>query len=108
MAKSRLMDLQIVQSAMKTNDNPINALRAVLQQAVEGLRPSTDRAMTSPEWTQYNIVELRFLEGRTVRDVARRMSISEADLYRKQKRAIETVTDMLLRMEASSQQQANA
>lgn len=108
MAKSRLMDLQVVQTAMQTTDNPINALRNVLQQAVEGLRPSSERAMTSPEWTQYNIVELRYLEGRKVSDVARRMNISEADLYRKQRRAIETITDTLLRMEASIQQrQAN-
>ena len=108
MAKSRLMDLQVVQSAMQTTDNPINALRNVLQQAVEGLRPSSERAMTSPEWTQYNIVELRYLEGRKVSDVARRMNISEADLYRKQRRAIETITDTLLRMESSVQQrQAN-
>jgi len=104
MAKSRLMDLQVVQSAMQTTDNPINALRNVLQQAVEGLRPTSERAMMSPEWTQYNIVELRYLEGRKVSDVARRMNISEGDLYRKQRRAIETITDTLLRMESSVQQ----
>ncbi len=104
MAKSRLMDLQIVQGAMQVTDNPINALRSVLQQAVESLRPLSERAMSSPEWTQYNIVQLRYLEGRTVRDVALRMNISEADLYRKQKRAIETIRDTLLRMESSLQQ----
>ena len=58
--------------------------------------------MTGTEWTLYNIVDLRFIEGKKVRDVARRMSISEPDLYRKQRLAIQAIADTLLEMEQES------
>ena len=55
--------------------------------------------MTSPEWTIYNILEQRFVEKHKVRDVATRLALSEPDLYRKQRIAIEVVADALLDME---------
>ncbi len=39
------------------------------------------------------------MEGRKVRDIASRLAMSEADLYRKQRVAIETVADIINRME---------
>jgi hypothetical protein len=42
---------------------------------------------------------MRFIEGKKVRDVARRMSLSEPDLYRKQRLAIEALADVLIEME---------
>lgn len=97
---SRLLDLRVVQQALANGqDTPVSGLRAILQVAVEKLRPDGERTMTSPEWTLYNIVDLRFIEGKKVRDVARRLSVSEADLYRKQRVAIQAVTDELLEME---------
>ena len=47
----------------------------------------------------YNILEMKFLEGRKVRDVAMRLAMSEADLYRKQRIAIEEVTKAIAEME---------
>jgi hypothetical protein len=47
----------------------------------------------------YNILEMKFLEGRKVRDVALRLAMSEADLYRKQRLAIETVAQAIADME---------
>ncbi len=47
----------------------------------------------------YNILELKFLEGRKVRDVAMRLAMSEADLYRKQRVAIEAVAQAIGSME---------
>jgi hypothetical protein len=55
--------------------------------------------MTTPEWVLYNILELKFLQGRKVREVARRLAMSEADLYRKQRVAIEAVARTLAEME---------
>jgi hypothetical protein len=55
--------------------------------------------MTAAEWTLFNLVDLRFIEGKKVRDVARRMSMSEPDLYRKQRLAIEAIADEILAME---------
>ncbi len=47
----------------------------------------------------YNILEMKFLQGRKVRDVAMRLAMSEADLYRKQRVAIEMVAQAIAEME---------
>lgn len=101
MTRSRLQDLTLVQQDEEA-DSTINALRNLLQAAIERLRPEGERTMTSPEWTLYNIIDLRYIEGKKVRDVARRLSMSEADLYRKQRAAIEAMTDTILQMESEA------
>jgi DNA-directed RNA polymerase specialized sigma subunit len=47
----------------------------------------------------YNILELRFLQGKRIRDIADRLAISESDLYRKQRIAVEEVARQLALME---------
>jgi hypothetical protein len=97
--RSRLVELTIVQKALAEADTPIQAIRNVIQEALERLRPDGERSLTGPEWTLYNIIDLRFIEGRKVRDVARRMSLSEPDLYRKQRLAIESIAESIISME---------
>jgi hypothetical protein len=99
MTRSRLMDLNVVQNEMEATDTPVHALRNVLQEAIERQKPDGERTMTDVEWTMYNILDLRFLERKKVKNVARRMSMSESDLYRKQRLAIEAVADAILEME---------
>jgi hypothetical protein len=48
----------------------------------------------------YNILDLKFIEGRKVREVASRLAMSEADLYRKQRVAVEVVAKAILEMES--------
>jgi hypothetical protein len=98
-SRSRLLDLWIVQQALSQVDSPVQALRNILQEALERLRPESTRTLTASEWTFYNILDMRFIEGKKVRDVARRMSLSEPDLYRKQRLAIEALADVLIEME---------
>lgn len=100
--RSRLNELRLVQNLVAQGDSPTVALRNVLQQAIERQRPDGERSLTAPDWTIYNILTLRFLEGKKVRDVARRMSMSEADLYRKQRLAIEALSNTLRDMEAAA------
>jgi hypothetical protein len=93
------MRLRVVQQALQEHEgNPTNALRAILRQAIERVRPEGERRFTG-EWILYNILELKFMEGRKVREVALRLAMSEADLYRKQRVAIEAVADAILEME---------
>ena len=99
LTRSNLLELNVVRAAMSDEQGPANALRAVLRQAIDQQRPEGTRRLTSPEWTLFNILELRFIERRRVRDVATRLALSEADLYRKQRIAIEAVTTALLAME---------
>jgi hypothetical protein len=74
-------------------------MRAVLQQAIERLRPDGEREMTAPAWLLYNILELKFLQGHKARQVAQLLAMSESDLYRKQRVAIEATAQMLAEME---------
>lgn len=99
-ARSRLIEWAIVQHAVaQSGETPIQALRNLLQEAVEQQRPQGERSLVAPEWTVYNILTMRFLQGKKVRDVARLMSMSDADFFRKQRQAIETITDTLIKME---------
>jgi hypothetical protein len=99
LTQSPLIKLRVVQQAMDEHDgNPTNALRAILRQAIEQVRPEGERRFTG-EWILYNILELKFLEGHKVREVAMRLAVSEADLYRKQRVAIEAVAEAIIEME---------
>jgi len=94
-----LLDLKVVKMAQEENeDNPTNALRSVLRKAVDQIRPEGERRFTG-EWILYNILEMKFMEGRKVREVALRLAMSEADLYRKQRVAIEAVANAIIKME---------
>jgi hypothetical protein len=97
---SPLLSLQVVERAAQEHDgNAMKALRAVLEQAIERLRPDGLRRMTAPDWLLYNILDLKFVQGRRVRDIALRLAMSESDLYRKQRVAIEAVAQVLAEME---------
>jgi hypothetical protein len=99
LTKSPLLRLNIVQNAIEEHGgNPANALRSILRKAIESIRPEGDRRFTG-EWILYNILEMKFMEGRKVRDVALRLSMSEADLYRKQRVAIEAIAEAIVEME---------
>jgi hypothetical protein len=100
--ESPLMRLTIVQQALEANDdNAVNALRAILRQAIDRVRPEGERRFTA-EWILFNILELKFMEGRRVREVAMRLAMSEADLYRKQRVAIDAVAEVIIEMENQS------
>jgi hypothetical protein len=102
LSESPLMKLRIVQQALEEHQgNPTNALRAILRQAIERVRPEGERRFTA-EWILYNILELKFMEGRKVREVALRLAMSEADLYRKQRVAIEAVANAIYEMEKNA------
>jgi hypothetical protein len=99
LTSSPLMKLRIVQMLAEDHEgNAANALRALLRKAVDQVRPEGERRFTS-EWILYNILEMKFIEGRKVREVAGRLAMSEADLYRKQRVAVEAVARAILDME---------
>ncbi len=107
LTQNPLLNLQIVQQAFKEhNDNPANALRSILRQAMDNVRPEGERRFTG-EWILFNILEMKFVEGRKVREVATRLAMSEADLYRKQRVAIEEVARIILEMERQTQALVN-
>jgi len=102
LTRNPLLRLQVVQHMVSAHDgNTANALRALLRRAVNQVKPEGERRFTT-EWILYNILEMKFIEGRRVREVAGRLAMSEADLYRKQRVAVEAVAKAILDMESQS------
>ncbi len=99
LTENPLLKLEIVKSELTdTEQNPANALRSVLKNAIEQIKPAGERKYTS-EWLLYNILELKFLEGKKVKEIAMKLALSEADLYRKQRVAIDVITNTIVQME---------
>jgi hypothetical protein len=108
LTESPLLDLQVVQKALTDHETPTNALRAILADAIELQKPEGERNLTRAEWILYNILEMKFMQGKRVRDVARRLAMSESDLYRKQRVAIENVARTVAMMETAVANNATA
>lgn len=105
LTQNPLLRLKIVQDALSQHDgNSANALRAILREAIDKIRPEGERRFTG-EWILYNILEMKFVEGRKVREVALRLAMSEADLYRKQRIAVETVARTISDMEVQARKE---
>jgi hypothetical protein len=105
LSQSPLMDLEVVQQAIDRHEgNPTNALRSILLEGIQRVRPGGKRRFTG-EWILYNILDLKFLEGRKVREIAMRLAMSEADLYRKQRVAIEAVAGAIIDMEQQARKE---
>ncbi|NMC45871.1 MAG: hypothetical protein GYA52_03480 [Chloroflexi bacterium] len=95
-----LLQLNIVQKKADENgDTLTKTLRAILQSAINSLKPQGERQYTN-DWLLYNILDFKFNENMKMRDIAKRLSLSEADLYRKQRIAIASVTKKLVEMES--------
>lgn len=100
LAESDLIRLEVVQKEQgQHSDNPTRALQAILTNAIDSLKPPGERSLTNTEWVMYNILDLRFLQGKKVRDAARLLLMSEQTFYRKQKLAIEEVARRVSEME---------
>lgn len=101
LTENPLMKLNIVQSQISLeDDNSLNALRSILRKAIDMMKPEGERKFTG-EWMLYNILQMKFFEGKKVKEIAIRLSMSEADLYRKQKVAIDEVAHLILKLESS-------
>lgn len=107
LSESPLLSWCIVISENPTdNTHRTNDLKKVLRSAIEKLRPEGEPNY-SVEWTLYNILILRFIEGRKVKEIVKKLAMSEADYYRKQRVAIEEVAKILA-TEENKQRQIDA
>lgn len=108
LTNSPLLRFRVVQEAIKEYDgNQANALRGILRRAIERVKPEGERRFTA-EWILYNILDMKFVEGRKVREIAMRLAMSEADLYRKQRVAIEAVAKEIAEMEDQARKGGDA
>lgn len=106
LSQSPLLAMRIVRDKLREYDGvTAKAMRAVLQEAVERLKPEGERSLTASEWMVYNILDLKFVQGQRIRDIAQRLAMSESDFYRKQRIAIEQVAETLLQMERAREKE---
>jgi hypothetical protein len=97
---SPLLRTRLARRALVQNEGePARALRSVLHQGIERLRPAGERVYTSTTWLVFNILELRYVQGKQIREVADRLAMSESDFYRKQRGAIQQLAAALVAME---------
>lgn len=95
----RLLQLSSVRKALPENDNnPSRAVRSVLQRAIESMKPEGEPSLSN-EWFLYNLLDMRFVQGKKGLEVADTLAVSEANLYRKQKVAIDLVVRRIVEME---------
>jgi hypothetical protein len=78
-----------------------NQLRNVLREGIQQLRPQGSHQYTN-EWLLYNILDMKFMKGMKVREIAAQLSLSEADYYRKQRVAINELTKVIMNMEGKA------
>jgi hypothetical protein len=99
LSHSPLLQLSSVQNRiLEKGESSITALRELLREEINRLRPNGERQYTN-EWIIFNILDLKFIEGWKVKDLARRLSLSEADFYRKQRMAVATIAEQILTSE---------
>jgi hypothetical protein len=100
LSDSPLLALRAVRRQLgEQGGSPTKALQAVLRQAIDNMRPNDQLDPSAPEWLLYNILDQRFLQGRRISDIANKLALSESDLYRKQRIAVEEVARQIALME---------
>ena len=104
LTRSPLIQLKVVGSYLeKASGNPHHALRLVLGDAIERMKPSAGTELGHLDSLLHQILEMRFIQGKKVRDIARSLAMSESDLYRKQRIAIEQVVEIIQEMERAEE-----
>jgi CheY-like chemotaxis protein len=70
-------------------------LRQAVLDAIEDLRPGPGTAASSSAWRPYRIMELRYIQGTDVGEVAERVALSRSQYHREHNRALEAVASLL-------------
>ena len=87
--------LAAIKSVGKSTTATCQSLRQSLLDAIGSLHPSPGVAAGSPAWRSYQILELRYIEGRDVDDVIDELALSRRQYYREHNRALQAVASLL-------------
>jgi CheY-like chemotaxis protein len=88
--KSPLLDILVTKRA-----NRLSALRQVLTDAIQALKPGSDAPPYSNAWRIYHVLVWRYLEQSSQRDVAANLAISPRQLRRLEHVAVQVLADHL-------------
>jgi len=71
------------------------ALRSILKDAVEELRPPEGLPSGSPEWRSYLVLRCRYIQGMTMGQVENEVGLSRRQLQREIRKGLEALTSIL-------------
>src|SRR5579885_1024719 len=72
-------------------------LRRLLLDAIQELKPPAQSPHESVAASRYEFLHLRYVQGQSIEEMARRFNLSERQLYRRQHEALEAVATILAR-----------
>ncbi len=105
LSNNALLQLNVVQErAGEMGITLTKALSSILKDLIRSLQPEGERQYTN-EWLLYNILDFKFNQNMKMRDIAKRLSLSEADLYRKQRVAVDLIAAKIINLENSSSEE---
>jgi CheY-like chemotaxis protein len=85
----------LVSSDAATHGIRAQILRETVVEAIEQLQPDRRLSFGSKEWTAYRLLNHRYLEAMTPKEVADKLHISERHFYRQHREALDAVTSVL-------------
>lgn len=71
------------------------ALRRLLLDAIQSLRPQPGMPAQSPDWRIYSLLELRYIERLSPSEAMQQLALGKSQFFRDQARALDTVTNLL-------------
>ena len=71
------------------------ALRQLLWDVIESLRPPESMPPGRPEWLSYHILWLHYAQAMDRPTICQQLALSEASFYRRQREGLDAVTDIL-------------
>lgn len=71
------------------------ALRRLLLDAIQSLRPQPGVPAQSPDWRIYSLLELRYIERLSPSEAMQQLALGKSQFFRDQARALDTVTNLL-------------
>lgn len=100
LGRSPLTSLQIVQTRLSGNHHDRatqgSAVQAVLDKAIETLKPAHAPESAGPAWRAYRVLHLTFREQMPPAQIVdRALHVSRAQYYRDRNQAIDSVTELL-------------
>jgi CheY-like chemotaxis protein len=78
-------------------EEPGRVLRRVILDAIQDMKPPPDSPHDTVAAARYQFLYLRYVKGLSIDDMARQLALSERQLYRRQRDALDRVTAVIAR-----------
>ncbi len=92
-----LMSHRLVQAVVAPGhaESPGRILRRLLLDAIQEIKPPAESPHDSVAASRYEFLHLRYVQGKPIEEIARQLGLSERQLYRRQRDALEAMATIL-------------